>query len=56
MIVYLSSTTVDRVGLVPTHRPEAGKFCFGLVTFQTYKPAWLVRILSDVTVIQLLDL
>ena len=42
--------------LVPAHRPEAGNFCFGPVTFQTYKPGWLVKILSNVIVIQLLGL
>ena len=42
--------------IVPARRPEAGNFCFGLVSFQTYKPSRLVRILSAVIVIQLLGL
>ena len=42
--------------IVPAHRSETGKFRFGLVTFQTYKPAWLLRILSNDTMIQLVDL
>ena len=40
--------------IVPGRRPAAVNFCFGLVTFQTYKHGWLVRILSNVIVIQLL--
>ena len=40
--------------IVPARRPEAGNFWFGLVTFQAYKPGWLVRIWSALTVIQLL--
>ena len=40
--------------VVPARRPEASNFWFGLVTFQTYKPGWLVRMWSAVTVIQLL--
>ena len=41
--------------IVLTRRPVAGNFCFGLVTFKTYKPGWLVRILSEIIVIQLLS-
>ena len=40
--------------IVPTHRPEAGNFWFGPVTFQTYKPVWQV-LLSAITVIQFAD-
>ena len=40
--------------VVPARRPEASNFWFGLVTFQTYNPGWLVRMWSAVTVIQLL--
>ena len=40
--------------IVPARRPVAGNFCSGLVTFQSYKPGWLVRISSEVIVIQLL--
>ena len=39
--------------IVPACRPALCNFCFGSVTCQTYKPSWLVRILSDVIVIQL---
>ena len=31
--------------IVLARRPVMGNFCFGLVTFQIYKPGWLVRIL-----------
>ena len=42
--------------IVPARRPQAGNFYSGLATFQTYKPSWLLRIFSNVIVIQLLGL
>ena len=27
---------------------QVSNFCYGQVTFQTYKPSWLVIILSDI--------
>ena len=46
--VRCTVTTQWRSGLyiLPTCRPEVDDFWFGPVTFQTYKPGWLVRVLS----------
>ena len=42
--------------IILARRSEAGNVCFGTVTFWTYQPSWLVRILSDVIVIQMIGL